>query len=491
VRGFIGPVLVTVAAILAACGEPTTTRGIDQVIPIPGNVNLPRNASLQLRMVVISESRDTVTGLAVTCRSVNARMATIDNFYVLHTYDLLGATRIACSAGTATGYVNVDVVGIPGRLTLTPADTSLRPHESVQYQATVYDTSGEVIPGAVTFSSSPAGILGEQGGGLFQAAGPLGKATVTASYQTSLGGYASASATVFVIDSNEVVRLALVGQPDGLAVSRGRVVYITRIQAVFLSRVNLPTPNFAAAPVVDPYITGVVFDTGGARAYLIQPAQHLIGVVDVTLNQLIDSIPVPGFLYSAAVAPDNASLWVPSDVDTLFGIDPTTKTIDLRVGFGVPPRFVTFPPAAGDSLLYVSLTDSGQVIELNRRTGARTRTFTVGGWPQQIVMSPDGTELYIANQATKEVQVWDPAAGISLGAVALPAVPSWIQATPDGSRIWAGQRSLGQIAVIDRATRTVLLTITTGGLPNAFGFDPGSPLAIVANDSGWVDFLRR
>jgi YVTN family beta-propeller protein len=60
--------------------------------------------------------------------------------------------------------------------------------------------------------------------------------------------------------------------------------------------------------------------------------------------------------------------------------------------------------------------------------------------------------------------------------------------SPDGSRLAAtGQ---GQVVVIDRASRTVLGTVPTGGNPRRVRFDRTGATMVVSNEAGWVDYIR-
>jgi DNA-binding beta-propeller fold protein YncE len=44
--------------------------------------------------------------------------------------------------------------------------------------------------------------------------------------------------------------------------------------------------------------------------------------------------------------------------------------------------------------------------------------------------------------------------------------------------------------VIDRATRLVVRSVTTGGAPRALAVSPVDSTVVVANDSGWVDVIK-
>jgi YVTN family beta-propeller protein len=48
----------------------------------------------------------------------------------------------------------------------------------------------------------------------------------------------------------------------------------------------------------------------------------------------------------------------------------------------------------------------------------------------------------------------------------------------------------GEVVVVDRATRTVVQRIATGGVPRRIVFDQAGTLAVVANEQGYVTYIR-
>jgi DNA-binding beta-propeller fold protein YncE len=62
--------------------------------------------------------------------------------------------------------------------------------------------------------------------------------------------------------------------------------------------------------------------------------------------------------------------------------------------------------------------------------------------------------------------------------------------TPDGEQLYLTQTRLHQIAVVDRAARRVVRTIPLCGLPRRIRFSQGGEVAVVADETGVVVFIR-
>ena len=62
--------------------------------------------------------------------------------------------------------------------------------------------------------------------------------------------------------------------------------------------------------------------------------------------------------------------------------------------------------------------------------------------------------------------------------------------TPDQSQLYVSLLSQGEIAVIERATRIVVQRIATGGTPRRIGFNQAGTIAVVANEGGYVTYIR-
>ena len=377
---------------------------------------------------------------------------------------------------------------------LTPSEVVVKRDSTRAFIGTVLDQHGVAIAGVsltyaivdtaiAKFAPAPAptqGVVSIVG----VKAGPT---TLTAT-----SGSLSAQFPVAVLGApacSTVVTQPLTLRPYAAAVSRQGVAYVGSASADTLARADLPITAFSASVRVRREPTYLAFDTTGTRAYVTDQLAGQVSVIDVAANAQIDSIIVTGNPFIVKVSPDNQTVWVSSNVDSLYAFDRTTKAVVGRFGMPLVPNGITFSPA-NDSLLYASTLSAGQVIEINYKRMMVGRTFTLGGTVQGLVVSLDGSELYVANEGLAELEIVNLATGTSQSPVAMPGGPFDIQLTPDGLELWISIPGNGRIQVLDRASRAVLHTVLTAGTPRRLAFDRFGTILVAANEAGWVDFIK-
>jgi DNA-binding beta-propeller fold protein YncE len=155
---------------------------------------------------------------------------------------------------------------------------------------------------------------------------------------------------------------------------------------------------------------------------------------------------------------------------------------------------------AAGTLLYASSFTTGTVSEIDLASRRVVREFIVGGEPQGVAVSLDGTELYVADEAgTGHIDIYDIVgythkASIPSGATSSSGGPFGLAMSPDWAMVYVGvitTQAPGLIQVINTSTETVEQTITScGAMPRriAFGFSGG--LAVIADESGCATFVE-
>lgn len=392
---------------------------------------------------------------------------------------LLGCVALACTK-TVTQIELVPVVSMQ----LSPTDTTILPHGTVQLRVIVLDTTGKPLNLQPSFKSGNSNVLGVAAQGLVQSLGPMGKTTITA----SLGGLVD-SVVISVFDSSLGLagRNSIGGRPYGAAVSASGVAYVTQLDSAGLGRANLPDETFSARIGVGNVPTELAFNSAGTRAYVTNQFDNTVSVVNVSTNAQIDAVAVTGNPFEVIVAPGDSILYVTTNVDSVYGIRLSNKVV--ITSFAVPNTANGL--AVRGNFLYVSTWQGGTVVEFDLRTRAVSRTFPVGGVPQKLALSPDGKTLYIANEAGY-VQFWDLVTGVQIGTnVTLPASGYGIALSPTNGLLYVSTAYFGggEIVLVAPTTRTVMKTIIVGGAARRVVFS-ASGVGFVPNEGGWVDFLR-
>jgi YVTN family beta-propeller protein len=138
-------------------------------------------------------------------------------------------------------------------------------------------------------------------------------------------------------------------------------------------------------------------------------------------------------------------------------------------------------------VLYVSSRDAGTVVAIDPQTNAVTRTYHLGGAPQRLAVSPDGGELYVANEA-HGLDVVNVATG-TVTSVGFGTAGYGLGLTPDGAQLYVLLPDAGEVRVLARTTQAPLRTIPVGGRPRNVAFTQDGSTALVTTEEAVV-FIR-
>ena len=143
----------------------------------------------------------------------------------------------------------------------------------------------------------------------------------------------------------------------------------------------------------------VAIDPAGTTAYVTNQFAQSVSVVDIATNTSKGTIPLPGSdAFNLRVSPDGSRLYVTRADGTLFVINTADRSIVTTVAVGPAANGLAFHPS--QPILYVSSIQAGTVTAINTQTNAVQRMYTLGGAPQRIAVSNDGTQLYAANEVS-------------------------------------------------------------------------------------------
>jgi YVTN family beta-propeller protein len=281
--------------------------------------------------------------------------------------------------------------------------------------------------------------------------------------------------------------LNLGSRPFGTAVSSKGDVLITQLDAGTVARGSLSGNAFGTSIAVGAVPTDVTIDAAGIYAYVTNQFSSNIGVIDLRTNAEVATIPVSGDPFRVRLSPDGSSLFVTGNADSLFIIDVQSREITVRLGIGLDANGLAIERTG--SRLYVSNQSDGTVSEVDLTNNTVARTITVGGHPQELVLSPGGTILFVANE-TGSIQAWSLRDGSKRGDIVVPGGAFAMAVSPDWRQLYVTSAQGGAIYLLDWKSGAMLKTVTTGGTPRRIGFAGNGATAVVANEGGWVDFIE-
>jgi YVTN family beta-propeller protein len=101
--------------------------------------------------------------------------------------------------------------------------------------------------------------------------------------------------------------------------------------------------------------------------------------------------------------------------------------------------------------------------------------------PLEVLLSPDGTRLYVLCQQSEEVRVLDAANYAVIGKIAVGRVPRGFSLSPDGKRLFVTNSWDDTLSVIDTSTLAVTATWPVGSEPSSVVEDRAGKRLFVAN----------
>lgn len=277
--------------------------------------------------------------------------------------------------------------------------------------------------------------------------------------------------------------LRLDQRPYDVAITRSGTAYIVRADAAAVERLDLRLRKVVASIPVGCNPTRVVFDRSGRRAFVTNQFSENVTVIDVATNRRLDEIPVSGWPAPVVLGPDERTIYVSTTWDHLYAINLHTKCVTAAIPLPATSHHLALHP--GGRRLYVATRTAGTVMEIALPTHEVLRTFNLGGQPQGIAVSPDGSELYVANEKGG-LDVVHLRTGVQTASVKIGGSAFGLALSPDGAQLYLSLVAAERVQVVDRATLRVVRTIPTGGIPREVVFDPAGRTAAIANEAGWV-----
>jgi DNA-binding beta-propeller fold protein YncE len=262
---------------------------------------------------------------------------------------------------------------------------------------------------------------------------------------------------------------------------RGRdLAYITRGQAASIERLDLTTGRLRGSTHIGCTPSCVAFDPSGARAYVSVHYLDEIAVMDASRHVLIQTWPVRGDPLPLLLCQNGHTLFVTTNEDQLFGLATANGRVLGSIRLPATSHHLALHPA-GDRF-YVATRTGGSVLEVDISRYRVLRSFVLGGWPQGLVVSPDGTMLYVANEQ-HGIDVVGLGSGKCVERIKCDTGSVALAMSPDQRFLYAGYPRRGRVGLIALASLEPRGMLETGGRPGQLAFD-GNGRVILVNEPG-------
>ena len=274
----------------------------------------------------------------------------------------------------------------------------------------------------------------------------------------------------------------------GIAVAPNGVAYVS--SPTGLDRFSTQSPYTKLSPVSTGFgPRDILIDRAGTTAYAatdngkVYVVDLATGTMKATLAVGDTSVGGDARQHKLALAPDGSRAYL-AVWGRLWSI-PTNGAASTSVARS--GQAIAVSPSSG--AIYVSNADDVKLSRVDPSTLLTMATSSSIFNATVVAVAPGGDEVYV-DTPSDIVHVLDPTTLAERGQVKLPSYgASGIAVTPDGTQIYVAQFD-SKLAIVDRATRTVVSTLALGGIPLGVAFDPQGTTAFVVNLEGWVDVIR-
>jgi hypothetical protein len=452
------------------------------VVVSPATLLLTPRDTVALTVRVLTQDSALIAGATVTFASSDTTLAVVSAGAVISKAKV-GTGQITVTSGGVHATLPFQVAGTPIQVVVLPHDTTITEGQSFPVTTKIVDSLGDsirflpltiAIDDSLALQVTPLGTATGTSGGV---------ATVSARHGLLVG------ATIITVkDTNVIKRIPLGNAPYGVAAGKGGLVYVAPIIGTTVFRIGLPGGSLADSIAVgggNP--AELTFDSAGDTLFVTKRIANVVGILSVAGHTQVDSIPIPGAPYAVLLGAGRTAFVGTGSGDQVYKVDLSTRA--ATDSLAVSGAAIHMAMGAGDSLFYVALAGAGSVAEVRASTMAVTRTFTgLAGTVQDVATSPDGAELYVADESAG-LHVVTLADGTRTS-VTTRGGTFGVTVSPDGQTIVVGTVA-GFIYFLDRSTHAIKHRVWVGGTPRLLRVDATTGLTVVANEgAGEVDVVR-
>ena len=137
--------------------------------------------------------------------------------------------------------------------------------------------------------------------------------------------------------------------------------------------------------------------------------------------------------------------------------------------------------ADGNGRAYASLSGGNEIAVVDLAAASVIERIATGAYPHGLRLSPDESELYVANVEDGSVSVIDTQDLTEVARIPVGAAPVQVGFTPSGDQVYVSLRDENRVAVIDTSSRQVTNRIDVGPNPIQMFATPDGAYVYVAN----------
>ncbi len=289
----------------------------------------------------------------------------------------------------------------------------------------------------------------------------------------------------------------LAGQESPTAVR----AYVTHFGASDISVIDLATRQRIAVITTGARPHGLAISPRGDRVYVSNEADNTVTVVDPRTNTVVAKVPVGTSPNQIAVSANGRWLYVTEHADgTLAILSTESLKVEKRLAVGRNPHIAYVHP--GGKAVYITSEGDQKIAIIDSEKMELAGEVLLKAFPRVIAMTPDGQRLFLTIRWLNGALVIDPNAKKVVNRLALDqsyfapdgADAHGLVVSPDGSRLYVTSQQTHELTEFGLPTLRVLRKVRVGRNPNWIDLTSEGDLGVVSNtddDSVSIVDLRR
>jgi YVTN family beta-propeller protein len=277
-------------------------------------------------------------------------------------------------------------------------------------------------------------------------------------------------------------RLPVSGGVVGIAITKAGTMIISRYDSNDVVFGNVDSLTVSGELPVGLHPGDVVLSPDERTAYVTNYGTPTVAIIDVASRQQTGVLTVADAPRRILVTPDGNRIYISNSghgADTtavVYDFDAHTRALLDTIIVGIKANGIAFDST--HSKLYVTSVDEGKVFEIDANADTVTRVLETGGILQEVVLVPDRSELWVADEVTG-VRIFDLSSGVQIGTVPMTEAAVRLVPTPDEMQLYETAAGDSTVAIIDIAQRQIVKSLSIGGSPQMIAFDALGSRAIV------------
>ncbi|MFH0801814.1 MAG: protein kinase [bacterium] len=261
---------------------------------------------------------------------------------------------------------------------------------------------------------------------------------------------------------------------DIVADPRKGVFYLSGYDTSEVLVANLKNNEIIARIPVDKTPGKMILSRDGSRLYVLNGSTNNISVVSTAENKMTGILPVGGNPTDMVLTSNGESLYVANNADSTISLL-TPRSGKCLGNIFLPGGVAGLALSKDETILYVSLKEWNNLnsVVLESQEIQYTYPDVGGDKPTDIVLSPDGRNLFVLGTRNGRVGVVNIESRKLSGVISAGRLPTHLLKVPKGERsfdIWVSNKGSNTISHIDTSAARLYMTINVGKTPTAIGF---------------------